>query len=120
MKKIVFFVVLLFAATALFSDPLIDDAKSILAKSEECYQEFQLKYKALKNYDTSKQAKESLKQMVDMINRYKKLVEDKFVEIEGIERTGNPVPAAEFDQLKNLIDRYHEMTVSLANWINKR
>jgi len=120
MKKIVFFVVILFATTALFSDPVDDDAKSILAKSEEVYLEFQAKYKTLKNYDTGKQSKEALKQLVDMINRYKKLVEDKFVEIEGLEKTGKPVPAVEFDQLKNLIDRYHEMTVNLANWINKR
>jgi hypothetical protein len=120
MKKIVFIVVMLFAATALFSDPIEDDAKSILARSEEVYQEFQQKYKTLKNYDTGKQSKEALKQMVDMINRYKKLVEDKFVEIEGMEKTGKPVPATEFDQLKNLIDRYHEMTLNLANWINKR
>jgi hypothetical protein len=120
MKKIVFFVVILFAATALFSDPIDDEAKTILAKSEEVYQEFQTKYKTLKNYDTGKQSKEALKQMVDMINRYKKLVEDKFVEIDGLEKTGKPVPATEFDQLKNLIERYHEMTVNLANWINKR
>jgi hypothetical protein len=120
MKKFVFIVVMLFATTALFCDSIEDDAKSILARSEEVYQEFQQKYKTLKNYDTSKQSKESLKQMVDMINRYKKLVEDKFVEIEGMEKTGKPVPAVEFDQLKNLIDRYHEMTLNLANWINKR
>jgi len=120
MKKLIVIVVMLFAAISLYSDPILDDAKTILAKSEECYQEFQQKYKTLKNYDTSKQAKESLRQMVEMINRYKKLVEDKFVEIEALEKAGNPVPASEFDQLKNLIDKYHEMTVSLANWINKR
>jgi hypothetical protein len=120
MKKVIFIVVLLFATTSLFSDPITDEAKTILEKSEAYYQDFQLKYKTLKNYDTSKQAKESLRQMVEMINRYKKLVEDKFIEIEGLEKAGNPVPAQEFDQLKNLIDKYHEMTVSLANWINKR
>jgi Tfp pilus assembly protein PilO len=119
MKKIVFILVLLLATTYLFSDQL-DDAKTILAKSEDVYKEFQQKYVSLKNYDTSKRAKESLKEMVDMINRYKKLVEDKIVEIDGIEKTGKNVPAAEFDQLKSLIDRYHEMTVNLANWINKK
>ena len=119
MKKVIFITVLLFATTYLFSDQL-DDAKSILEKSEMVYKEFQQRYVTLKNYDTSKRAKESLKEMVDMINRYKKLVEDKIIEIDDIEKSGRNVPTAEFDQLKNLIDRYHEMTVNLANWINKR
>jgi Tfp pilus assembly protein PilO len=119
MKKVIFIAVLLFATHSLFSDQL-DDVKSILEKSEQVYQDFQVKFISLKNYDTSKRAKDSLKEMVDMINRYKKLVEDKFVEIDSIEKAGNPVPAAEFDQLKNLIDKYHEMTVALANWINKK
>jgi hypothetical protein len=119
-KKIIFIVVMLFAATCLFSDPMIDDAKSLLEKSELVYQDFQVKYKTLKNYDTTKRSKDALKELVDMINRYKKLVEDKFVEIDGMEKTGKPVPANEFDQLKSLIERYHEMTVNLANWINTR
>jgi Tfp pilus assembly protein PilO len=119
MKKIIFILVLLFAAASLFSDPM-DEAKSILVKSEEYYQDFQQKYKILKNFDTSKRAKDSLKEMVDMINRYKKLVEDKIIEIDAIEKTGKDVPASEFDQLKNLIDRYHEMTVNLANWIGTK
>jgi len=120
MKKFIFIVMVLFVSSFAFCDPIDDDAKSILEKSEQYYQEFLQKYKTLKAYDTSKQAKESLKQMTDMINRYKKLVEDKIVEIDSIEKSGKPVPATEFDQLKNFIDRYHEMTVSLANWINTR
>jgi len=119
MKKVIFIAVLLFATNSLFSDQL-DDIKTILERSEQVYQEFQVKYITLKNYDTSKRAKESLKEMVDMINRYKKLVEDKITEIDTIEKSGKNVPVAEFDQLKSLIDRYHEMTVNLANWINKK
>jgi len=120
MKKLLLIIMVLFVSGFAFCDPLDDDAKSILEKSEQYYQEFQQKYKTLKAYDTSKQAKESLKQMVDMINRYKKLVEDKIVEIDSMEKAGKTVPAVEFDQLKNLIDRYHSMTVDLANWINAR
>jgi len=123
MKKFIFIVIMLVATASLFgetgdpNDPL-ELAKTILAKSEEFYQDFQQKYSALRNYDRSKRSKEKLKEMVDMINRYKRLVEEKIVEIEGIEKTGKPVPVAEFDQLKGLIDRYHAMTVDLANWIN--
>jgi ATP-dependent helicase/DNAse subunit B len=119
MKKFAFIAVMLFMTASLFSDP-VDDAKSILEKSEQFYQEFQTKYKSLKAYDTSKRSKDRLKEMVDMINRYKKLVEEKIIEIDDIEKTGKNVPASEFDQLKNLIERYHEMTVNLANWVNTR
>jgi len=120
MKKFIFIVIMLFVSNFIFGDPIEDIAKSIVDKGEEAYQEFQQKYQTLKAYDTSKKTKDDLKQMVDMINRYKKLVEDKIVEIEGIERTGRAVPKAEFDSLKSLIDRYHEMTVNLANWINTK
>jgi len=120
MKKLIFIIMMLVVTNFVYSDPIDDTAKSIVDKGEEAYQEFQQKYQSLKAYDTSKQTKDALKQMVDMINRYKKLVEDKIVEIEGIERTGRAVPKAEFDQLKSLIDRYHEMTVNLANWINTK
>jgi len=120
MKKFIFIAMVLFVSGFAFCDPVDDEAQSILEKSEQYYQDFQQKYKTLKAYDTSKQAKDNLKQMVDMINRYKKLVDDKIVEIDSIEKTGKPVPASQFDQLKSLIDRYHEMTVDLANWINTR
>ena len=120
MKKLIFIIVMLFVSNSIFGDPIEDDAKSIVDKGEDFYQEFQQKFQTLKAYNTSKQTKDSLKQMVDMINRYKKLVEDKIIEIEGIERTGKAVPKAEFDSLKRLIDRYHEMTVNLANWINTK
>jgi len=120
MKKLIFIVMVLFVANFVFCDPVDDNAQSILDKSEQYYKEFQEKYKTLKAYDTSQQAKESLNQMTDMINRYKKLVDDKIVEIDSIEKTGKTVPVAEFDQLKSLIDRYHQMTVDLAGWINKR
>jgi len=122
MKKIIFIVIMLFVSNSIsvYSDPIDDEAKSIVDKGEEYYQEFQQKYQTLKAYDTSKQTKDALKQMVEMINRYKKLVEDKIEEIEGIERTGRHVPKTEFDSLKRLIDRYHEMTVNLANWINTK
>jgi len=120
MKKLIFIIIMLVVASSVYSQSIEDEAKSIVDKGEEAFQEFQQKFQTLKAYDTSKQTKDALKQMVDMINRYKKLVEDKIIEIEGIERTGKPVPKAEFDSLKRLMDRYHEMTVNLANWINTK
>jgi len=123
MKKIIFITVMLFATTALFCQVAATDdvdVKSLVDKSDQVYQDFQQKFKTLKSYDTSKRSKDSLKEMVDMVNRYRKLVDEKFIEIDSLEKTGRPVPAIEFDQLKNLIDRYHEMSVNLANWINTR
>jgi len=119
MKKLIFIVIMLFAAVYLFSDTM-DDAKSILEKGDEYYQDFQQKYKTLTEYDASLQAKDTLKQVVEMINRYKKLVDEKFIEIDGLEKTGRGVPRAEFDQLKILIGRYHEMTADLAQWLNSK
>jgi len=120
MKRLIFIVIMFVVANSLYSQSIEDEAKSIIDNGEEFYQEFQKKFQTLKTYDTSKQTKDALKQMVEMINRYKKLVEDKIEEIEGIERTGRPVPKKDFDQLKSLIDRYHEMTINLGNWINTK
>jgi len=120
MKKIIFIVMMLIAANSVFSDPIEDEVRSILQQNDQFYQEFQQKYKTLRAYDTSKQSKDALKQMQAMIERYKNLVDAKIEEIESIERTGRIVPVSEFDQLRILIGRYHEMSVNLANWINTR
>ncbi|WP_461247204.1 hypothetical protein [Treponema sp. R6D11] len=119
MKKVVFVVMMLFIAGFAYSDP-VDDAKSVLEKSNDLYKQFQDKYTTLKAYDTTKRSQDALKQLVDMISRYKKLVEDKVEEIESIERANKVVPVLEFDQLKELINRYHQMTVDLDNWINPK
>ncbi|GBU28395.1 hypothetical protein R84B8_01953 [Treponema sp. R8-4-B8] len=124
MKKLIFIVMMLVAVNFVFSDPADDaidsEAKSIVQQNEDFYQEFQQKYKTLKAYDTSKQSKDALKQMQEMIARYKRLVDAKIEEIDGIEKTGRTVPVAEFDQLRSLIARYHQMTLDLANWINTK
>jgi len=98
-----------------------DDAeiKAMLQKNEDFYNSFQDKFKTLKTYNATKQQKDELKVMQAMIDRQKRLVDLKMEEIQIMERANKTISLGEFTQLKDLMNRYHSMTVDLNNWVNK-
>jgi len=120
MKKLLFIVMMLFVANFAFSDPQDDEIKALLQKNEDYFQQFQDVFKNLKAFDSSKRSKDTLKQMQEMLDRQKSLVDYKIEEIKMIESAGRDVPVQEFDQLKELMNRYHRMAVDLSNWINNK
>jgi len=97
-------------------DPVI---KEKLQKNEDFYNEFQNKFKTLTTYNNTKQQRDDFKAMQTMVERQKKLVDFKMEEIQIMERAGKTVPIADFSRLKDLMNRYHTMTVDLNNWVNK-
>jgi len=54
-----------------------------------------------------------------LVERQKRLVDYKLEEIQIMERANKTVPISEFTQLKDLMNRYHNMVVDLNNWVNK-
>jgi len=54
-----------------------------------------------------------------LVERQKRLVDYKLEEIQIMERANKTVPIGEFTQLKDLMNRYHNMVVDLNNWVNK-
>jgi len=120
MKKIFFIVMVLFVANFAFSDTEDEDIKALLQKDEDYYKEFEETFKNLQDFDSSKRAKDTLKQLQDMVDRQKKLVDMKIEEIQMIEKAGRYVTLTEFNQLRDLMNRYHQMTVNLNNWVNNK
>jgi len=122
MKKAVFLVLIsvmvLFAANSVFADPTDDEAKALLQKNEDYFNDFEAKFKSLGEYNQSNQAQDTLKLMQTMIDRQKKLIDFKIEEIEVKQKGGKTVPVKEFSQLKTLMNRYHQMTTDLNNWTN--
>jgi 3'-phosphoadenosine 5'-phosphosulfate sulfotransferase len=122
MKKAIFFVLIsvmvLFVVNSVFAEPADDEAKALLQKNEDYYNDFQSKFKSLGEYNSSNQAQDTLKLMQTMIERQKKLIDFKIEEIEVKQRGGKTVPVKEFSQLKTLINRYQQMNTDLANWTN--
>jgi len=95
------------------------DIKAMLQKNEDFFNDFQNKFKTLRTYNNTKQDRDNAKLMQTMIDRQKKMIQFKMEEIEILERGGKTVPVSEFSQLKELMDRYHQMSVDLSNWVNK-
>jgi len=122
MKKAIFFVLIsvmvLFAVTPVFADPADDEAKALLQKNQDYFNDFQAKFKSLGEYNQSNQAQETLKLMHAMIDRQKKLIDFKIDEIQVRQQGGKTVPKAEFSKLQTLMDRYAQMNKDLAEWTN--
>ena len=122
MKKVIFSVlisvIVLFAVCPVFADPADDEAKVLLQKNQDYFNDFQSKFKSLGEYNQSNQSQETLKLMQTMIDRQKKLIDFKIEEIEVRQKGGKTVPVKEFSQLKTLMNRYHQMTTDLNNWTN--
>ncbi|MCL1958140.1 MAG: hypothetical protein FWF68_00915 [Spirochaetes bacterium] len=122
MKKLIFIVMIslmvLFTVNSVFADPADDEAKALLQKNDDYFNDFQQKFKALGEYNQSNQAQENLKVMQTMIERQKKLIDFKIQEIEVKQRGGKTASVQEFSQLKSLMDRYHQMNTDMANWTN--
>jgi len=97
-------------------DPVIREK---LQKNEDFYNDFQNKFKTLTAFNNTKQQRDDFKAMQTMVERQKKLVDFKMEEIQIMERAGKTVPLADFTRLKDLMNRYHTMTVDLNNWVNK-
>jgi len=126
MKKLLFSVMLLFAASFVFSQQAQapaaanEDPAALIQQNEDFFNSFQQRFQNLKAYDSSRASRETLKQMQDMLDRQKKLIEFKMDEISVLERGGKPIPVKDLSQLKELMDRYQQMTVEMANWTNGR
>jgi hypothetical protein len=122
MKKVLFIVMIsvmaLFAVNSVFADPADDEAKALLQRNQDYFNDFQAKFKSLGEYNTSNQAQENLRLMQTMIERQKKLIDFKIDEIEVKQRGGKTVPNSEFSKLKTLMDRYSQMNKDLAAWTN--
>jgi len=123
MKKLIFLVMIsvmvLFAVNSVFADPAADDeAKALLQKNEDYFNDFQNKFKTLGEYNQSNQSQENLKMMQTMIDRQKKLIDFKIEEIEVRQRGGKTASVKDFSQLKTLMNRYHQMTSDMATWTN--
>jgi len=95
------------------------EIKAKLQKNEDYFNEFQAKFTTLKTFNNTKQQRDDFKAMQTLVERQKKLVDYKMEEIQIMERAGKTVPLGDFTQLKDLINRYHSMTVDLNNWVNK-
>jgi len=150
MKKIIFVVMMLFAAGFAFSQartvvdqegirPLRPDVgvgqsrvdspgatvaedpeiQEKLKKNEDYYNEFQDKFKTLRTFNNTKQQRDDFKAMQALVDRQKRLVDFKMEEIQIMERAGKTVPMSDFTQLKDFMNRYHQMTIDLNNWVNK-
>jgi len=120
MKKLLFIVMMLFVANFAFSDQDEDEIKALMQKNEDYYQQFQDMFKNLRAYDSSKRSRDTLMQMQSMLDRQKRLVDFKMEEIRVMESGGKTVPIAEFSRLKELMDRYHQMSVEVTNWTNNK
>jgi len=122
MKKLIFLVLIsvmvLFTVNSVFADPSDDEAKTLLQKNEDYFNDFEAKFKSLGEYNQSNQAQDTLKLMQTMIERQKKLIDFKIEEIEVRQRGGKTVPVKEFSQLRTLMNRYHQMNTDLNNWTN--
>jgi len=122
MKKVLFIVMIsviaLFAVNSVFADPADDEAKALLQKNQDYFNDFQSKFKSLGEYNSSNQAQENLRLMQTMIERQKKLIDFKIDEIEVKQRGGKTVPRSEFSRLQTLMDRYAQMNKDLATWTN--
>jgi len=122
MKKVLFIVMIsvvaLFAVNSVFADPADDEAKALLQRNQDYFNDFQSKFKSLGEYNSSNQAQENLRLMQTMIERQKKLIDFKIDEIEVRQRGGKTVSNAEFSKLKTLMDRYSQMNKDLATWTN--
>jgi hypothetical protein len=101
---------------SLADDP---EVKAKLQKNEDYFNEFQDKFKTLRTFNNTKQQRDDFKAMQTLVERQKKLVDYKMEEIQILERAGKTVPIGDFTQLKDLLNRYHSMTVNLNNWVNK-
>jgi len=122
MKKVIFVVMItvmvLFAVNSVFADPTDDEAKALLQKNEDYFNDFESKFKTLGEYNQSNQAQETRKLMQTMIDRQKKLIDFKMEELEVKRRGNKPISVKELSQLRTLMDRYHQMTTDLNNWTN--
>jgi len=122
MKKVIFSVlisvIVLFAVCPVFADPADDEAKVLLQKNQDYFNDFQSKFKSLGEYNQSNQSQETLKLMQTMIDRQKKLIDFKIDEIQTRQKGGKTVSNAEFSKLQTLMDRYAQMNKDLAEWTN--
>jgi len=96
-----------------------DEIKAMLQKNMDYYQDFQDQFKTLKTFNNTKQQRDQFKAMQILVERQKRLVDYKLEEIQIMERANKTVPIGEFTQLKDLMNRYHNMVVDLNNWVNK-
>jgi len=125
MKKLLFIMMMLLVGSFAFSQAATandDDAdiKALLQKNDDFFNDFETKFKNLKAYDSSKASRDTLKQMQDMLDRQKKLIEFKMEEIRVMESGGKSIPVAEFSRLNEMISRYKQMSVELSDWVNKK